>query len=89
VRTIRGLRCWSKPFFKDGASAFGKMRTAVPTVKDNMSDFAKMAREGSVTLRSIRENKDNNAMRQKFWELGGTRMGDVVAVNEKEKGRRR
>ncbi len=73
------------PFLKDGASAFSKVRTAVPTVKDNTSDFAKMAREGSVTLKTIRENRDKNAMRQKFWELGGTRMGNVVGVNEKKK----
>lgn len=68
------------PFLKDSASAFSRVRSAVPTVKDNTSDFAKMAREGSVTLRSIREKKEKNAMRQKFWELGGTRMGNVVGM---------
>ena len=41
-----------------------------------------MAREGSATLRSVREKKEKNAMRQKFWELGGTRMGNVVGVKE-------
>jgi pre-mRNA-splicing factor ATP-dependent RNA helicase DHX38/PRP16 len=61
------------------------VRPAGPTVKDNSSDFAKMAREGSVTLRAIRENKEKNAMRQKFWELGGTRMGNAVGVKEGEK----
>ena len=70
------------PFLKDGVSAFSRVRTAVPTVKDNSSDFAKMAREGSATLRSVREKKEKNAMRQKFWELGGTRMGNVVGVKE-------
>ena len=73
------------PFLKDGASAFSRVRTAVPTVRDNTSDFAKMAREGSVTLRTIRENKDKNAMRQKFWELGGTRMGNVTGVDKDKK----
>lgn len=73
------------PFLKDGASAFSKVRTAVATVKDNTSDFAKMAREGSVTLRSIREKKEKNAMRQKFWELGGTRIGNAIKSKEESK----
>ena len=72
------------PFLKDGVSAFTRKRSTVPTVKDNTSDFAKMAREGSVTLRSIREKKEKNAMRQKFWELGGTRMGNVVSMKGKK-----
>eukprot|EP00934_Nitzschia_sp_Nitz4_P002117 Nitzschia sp. Nitz4//scaffold294_size23022//13240//16953//NITZ4_008515-RA/size23022-processed-gene-0.6-mRNA-1//-1//CDS//3329546226//2117//frame0 len=69
-----------KPPFLDGRVSFSTIREAVPTVKDSSSDFAKMAREGSATLRHLRANKDKNAMRQKFWELGGTRMGDAVGV---------
>ena len=69
-----------KPPFLDGRVSFSKIREAVPTVKDNSSDFAKMSREGSETLRTLRANKDKNAMRQKFWELGGTRMGNAVGV---------
>ena len=72
------------PFLGKGASAFSRIKHAVPTVKDNTSDFAKMARNGSDTLRSLREKKEKNAMRQKFWELGGTRMGQAVGVKEKE-----
>jgi len=74
-----------KPPFLDGRVSFSTIREAVPTVRDATSDFAKMAREGSVTLRRIRENKDKNAMRQKFWELGGTRMGDAMGVKKQEK----
>jgi pre-mRNA-splicing factor ATP-dependent RNA helicase DHX38/PRP16 len=72
------------PFLGKGASAFSRIKNAVPTVKDNTSDFAKMARNGSDTLRSLREKKEKNAMRQKFWELGGTRMGQAVGVREKK-----
>ena len=73
-----------KPPFLDGRLSFSTVREAVPTVKDASSDCAKMAREGSVTLRALREQKDKNTMRQKFWELGGTRMGDAVGVKEKQ-----
>jgi pre-mRNA-splicing factor ATP-dependent RNA helicase DHX38/PRP16 len=41
--------------------------------------MAKCAREGSVSLRQLREHKEKHAMRQKFWELGGhNRMGKVI-----------
>jgi len=77
-----------KPPFLDGRVSFSTIREAVPTVKDASSDFAKMSREGSATLRHLRANKDKHAMRQKFWELGGTRMGDAVGVkNESEGGK--
>lgn len=71
-----------KPPFLDARASFSTVREAVPTVKDSTSDFARMAREGSETLRFLRLNKEKNAMRQKFWELGGTRMGNVVGVKE-------
>ena len=73
-----------KPPFLDGRVSFSTIREAVPTVRDASSDFAKMAREGSATLRYLRANKDKNTMRQKFWELGGTRMGDAVGVKKEE-----
>lgn len=69
-----------KPPFLDGRISFSTVREAVPTVRDASSDFAKKAREGSETLRQLRANKEKNAMRQKFWELGGTRMGNAVGV---------
>jgi pre-mRNA-splicing factor ATP-dependent RNA helicase DHX38/PRP16 len=74
-----------KPPFLDGRVSFSTVREAVPTVRDASSDFAKMSREGSETLRILRANKDKNAMRQRFWELGGTRMGNAVGVKEEPK----
>jgi pre-mRNA-splicing factor ATP-dependent RNA helicase DHX38/PRP16 len=71
-----------KPPFLDGRVTFSTVRDAVPIVKDASSDFAKIAREGSATLRHLRETKDKHAMRQKFWELGGTRMGDAMGVKK-------
>lgn len=73
-----------KPPFLDGRVSFSTVREAVPTVRDASSDFAKLARQGSATLRFLRANKEKNAMRQKFWELGGTRMGDAVGVKKDE-----
>eukprot|EP00977_Amphora_coffeiformis_P012456 scaffold3077_cov162-Amphora_coffeaeformis.AAC.15 len=74
-----------KPPFLDGRVSFSKIREAVPTVRDASSDFAKMSREGSETLRTLRAKKEKNAMRQKFWELGGTRMGEAVGIKKEVK----
>eukprot|EP00970_Alexandrium_tamarense_P011621 scaffold2552_cov172-Alexandrium_tamarense.AAC.20 len=74
------------PFLREGRASFSVIREAVPTVRDATSDFARMAREGSVTLQRLREKKDRGGMRQKFWELGGSRMGDAMRVKEVKEG---
>lgn len=74
-----------KPPFLDGRVSFSTVREAVPTVRDASSDFAKKARDGSEALRILRANKDKNAMRNKFWELGGTRMGNTIGVEKTAK----
>ncbi|GMH99460.1 hypothetical protein TrVE_jg3859 [Triparma verrucosa] len=71
-----------KPPFLDGRVAFSTQREAVATVRDNSSDFARMARDGSATLRRLRETKDKNTMRQRFWELGGSKMGNAMGVKD-------
>ena len=58
----------------------------VPTVRDATSDFARMAREGSEVLRRFRENKEKATMRVKFWELGGTKMGNAMGLKEDDNG---
>lgn len=75
-----------KPPFLDGRVSFSTIREAVPTVKDASSDFAKMAREGSATLRFLRANKERTSHRQKFWELGGTKMGEAIGVKKEATG---
>jgi len=72
------------PFLQGDNVSFSNAKQAISTVKDPSSDFAKMSRSGSATLRYIRMNKDKNAMRQKFWELGGTKMGNAMGLAKKE-----
>jgi hypothetical protein len=71
------------PFLEKSSVGLGKQSTAA-TVKDNSSDFCKMAREGSVTLLRLRQEKDKNTMRQKFWELGGSKMGNAMRVKKED-----
>lgn len=72
------------PFLEKSSAGFLEQKTAVATVKDNSSDFCKMAREGSVTLQRLRQEKDKAQFRQKFWELGGTKMGNAIGVKKEE-----
>lgn len=73
-----------KPPFLEKSSVGIMKQSTVATVKDNSSDFCKMAREGSATLLRLRQEKDKNTMRQKFWELGGSKMGDAMGIKKKE-----
>ena len=49
-------------------------------VKDVTSDMAVISKKGSDVLRAARERRERNKMRKRFWELGGTRMGDAMGV---------
>lgn len=57
---------------------------SVSTVKDPTSDIAALARKGSDLVRTVREARDRQKMRQRFWEVGGTKMGDVLGVQKAE-----
>jgi len=56
----------------------------VATVKDPTSDIAQAARRPSAVVKRIRESRDRTKMRQRFWELGGSRMGDAIGVKAAE-----
>ena len=69
-----------RPPFLDGRVAFTRQQDMVPTVKDPTSDMAVNARNGSALLRQMREAKDRQKMRHRFWELGGSRMGKAMGL---------
>ena len=79
-----------KPPFLDGRVSFSMQQSTVATVRDPTSDFAQNARKGSALMREVREKKEMMKMRKRFWELGGSRMGDAMGiarpVEEEEKG---
>jgi len=49
-------------------------------VKDPTSDMATCARNGSQSVASQREKREGMKSRQRFWELGGTAMGNALGV---------
>lgn len=79
-----------KPPFLDGRVSFSLQQSMVSIVKDPSSDFATNARNGSALLREVREKRDMMKMRKRFWELGGSRMGDAMGIArpvEEEEGK--
>ena len=47
-------------------------------MRDPTSDFAQLAKKGSNVLKFVRDRKDRQTMREKFWEIAGSKMGSVV-----------
>ncbi|CEP01822.1 hypothetical protein PBRA_008764 [Plasmodiophora brassicae] len=74
----------TKPLFLDGKIAFTTQLHAVSVVRDPTSDMAVMARKGSALLKFMREQSDRTKMRQKFWELSGSQLGNVLGVEKKQ-----
>ncbi|RHY25263.1 hypothetical protein DYB32_008424 [Aphanomyces invadans] len=70
----------TKPPFLDGRVSFTTQVEMVATVKDATSDLAVCARKGSELLREVRDQRERSKMRKRFWELGGSRMGDVMGI---------
>ena len=69
-----------KPPFLDGRIIFTKQLKAVSIVKDATSDFVTISKKGSAILKHIREEKDRSAMREKFWELAGSKLGSILKI---------
>jgi pre-mRNA-splicing factor ATP-dependent RNA helicase DHX38/PRP16 len=75
-----------KPPFLDGRIVFTKQQEMVSVVKDPTSDMAVCARRGSALLRRVREETERSKMRQKFWELAGSKLGSIMGVADKQPG---
>ncbi|CAM9109384.1 unnamed protein product [Ectocarpus fasciculatus] len=69
-----------KPPFLDGRISYSLQQTTVSCIRDPAGDMAVNCRKGSNLLRDIREKKEKMKMRKRFWELGGSRMGDVMGI---------
>ena len=55
-------------------------------MRDPTSDFALNARNGSALLRDVRERKEKMKMRKRFWELGGSAIGNAMGLAQPEDG---
>lgn len=72
----------TKPPFLDGRIVFTKQAEPVMPLKDPTSDMAIISRKGSNLVREIREKQSASKSRQRFWELAGSKLGDILGVEK-------
>uniref|UniRef100_A0A1L8DH54 RNA helicase n=1 Tax=Nyssomyia neivai TaxID=330878 RepID=A0A1L8DH54_9DIPT len=71
------------PPFLDGRIVFTKQPEPVIPVKDPTSDMALIARKGSALVRIFREQKERRKAQKKHWELGGTKIGNIMGIQKR------
>lgn len=74
-----------KPPFLDGRIVYTSQIETVPTIRDPTADLAVLAKRGSAVVRQLREQEDRSKMRQRFWELGGTALGEAIGLKHQDK----
>jgi pre-mRNA-splicing factor ATP-dependent RNA helicase DHX38/PRP16 len=79
----------AKPKFLEGEASDElivniKQQSAVRVVRDETSDMAVYARKGSRLLKDIRDRADRNRLRDRFWEVAGSRLGDAIGIKKEE-----
>ena len=53
-------------------------------VKDPTSDIAILAKKGSACLKNLRDKNDRSKMRERFWELAGSKLGNLLKIQKTE-----
>ncbi|KAK9273961.1 hypothetical protein L1049_018773 [Liquidambar formosana] len=72
----------TKPPFLDGRVVFTKQSEPIMPIKDPTSDMAVISRKGSALVKEIHEKQSMNKSRQRFWELAGSKLGDILGVEK-------
>ncbi|KAK9877983.1 hypothetical protein WA026_020197 [Henosepilachna vigintioctopunctata] len=72
------------PPFLDGRIVFTKQPEPVIPVRDPTSDMALVARKGSHLVRVFRDQKEKRKAQKKHWELGGTKIGNIMGIKKKQ-----
>ncbi|XP_010248953.1 PREDICTED: pre-mRNA-splicing factor ATP-dependent RNA helicase DEAH7 [Nelumbo nucifera] len=72
----------TKPPFLDGRVVFTKQAEPIMPLKDPTSDMAIIARKGSSLVREIHEKQSMSKSRQRFWELAGSKLGNILGVEK-------
>ncbi|KAJ4836427.1 hypothetical protein Tsubulata_043006 [Turnera subulata] len=72
----------TRPPFLDGRVVFTKQADPIMPIKDPTSDMAIISRKGSNLVREIHEKQSMNKSRQRFWELAGSKLGDILGVEK-------
>ena len=74
------------PPFLDGRTVYTQQQEAVSVVRDPTSDIAVLAKNGSAVVRRIKQEQDRSKMRDRFWEVAGSKIGEVIGVSGPDLG---
>jgi pre-mRNA-splicing factor ATP-dependent RNA helicase DHX38/PRP16 len=74
-----------KPPFLDGSIVFTTQLETIQVVKAPNSDIAVLARKGSAVVRVVREKNEKSKMRDKFWDISGSTLGQILGMKREEK----
>jgi len=72
------------PPFLDGRIAYTTQTEMVAVVKDATGDMATLAKKGSDAVKRLREEGDKTKMKKRWWDVGGSNMGDLLGVEKAE-----
>ncbi|XP_057433734.1 pre-mRNA-splicing factor ATP-dependent RNA helicase DEAH7-like isoform X2 [Lotus japonicus] len=72
----------TKPPFLDGRLVFTKQADPIMPIKDPTSDMAIISCKGSNLVRKIHEKQSMDKSRKHFWELAGSKLGDILGVEK-------
>lgn len=61
---------------------FTKQAEPIMPLKDPTSDMAIISRKGSNLVREVHEKQSMNKSRQRFWELAGSKLGNILGVEK-------
>ncbi|CAI9117651.1 OLC1v1019095C1 [Oldenlandia corymbosa var. corymbosa] len=71
-----------KPPFLDGSIVFSKQAEPLLPIKNPTSDMAVISRKGSTLVCEVHEKQSLNKSRERFWELAGSKLGDILGVEK-------
>ncbi|KAI3944566.1 hypothetical protein MKW98_021024 [Papaver atlanticum] len=72
----------TKLLFLNEKVVFTKQADPIVPLKDPTSDMAIISRKGSALVREIHEKRMQNKSRRRFWELAGSKLGDILGVEK-------
>jgi pre-mRNA-splicing factor ATP-dependent RNA helicase DHX38/PRP16 len=73
-----------KPPFLEGKKINNSKSEPIQILRDPTSEMALIAKKGSSIITHMRERTDKSKMREKFWELAGSRLGDILNIKQRE-----
>ena len=73
-----------KPPFLEGKIINSAKNEPIQILRDPNSEMAQFAKKGSAIIVQMRERTDKTKMRERFWELAGSRLGDILNIKQRE-----